>query len=89
MRGVSVTMAEDAFFGLLSGVAQKLYYDNIDVTDDFLKNELYSSLTDQEFAKLLAKATTVIKVGKLPHFCLAFYGFYTEIAHEKILWTEV
>lgn len=55
-------MAEDTFFGLLNGIAQKLYYENKEITDDVLKNDLYPSVTDQEFSKLLAKATNVIKV---------------------------
>ncbi|XP_029845125.2 COMM domain-containing protein 1 [Ixodes scapularis] len=54
-------MAEDPFFGLLNGIAQKLYYENKEITDDVLKNDLYPSVTDQEFSKLLAKATNVIK----------------------------
>ncbi|CAN8005393.1 unnamed protein product [Ixodes hexagonus] len=54
-------MAEDAFFGLLNGIAQKLYCGDKEITDDLLKNDLYPSVTEQEFSKLLAKATNVIK----------------------------
>lgn len=54
-------MSKEAFFGLLSGLAQRLYYSNPDVTDELLKNELYPSLSDEHFSKLVSKATTVLR----------------------------
>ncbi|KAL1431108.1 hypothetical protein MTO96_014499 [Rhipicephalus appendiculatus] len=54
-------MSKEAFFGLLSGLAQRLYYGNSEVTDALLKNELYPSLSDEQFSKLVSKATTVLK----------------------------
>lgn len=54
-------MSKDAFFGLLCGLAQRLYYGNDDATDELLKTELYHSASDAEFSKLVSKATTVLK----------------------------
>lgn len=54
-------MNQGAFFGLLSGLAQRLYYGNSDATDELLKSELYPSASDAEFSKLVTRATTVLK----------------------------
>ncbi|KAL1006112.1 hypothetical protein UPYG_G00068010 [Umbra pygmaea] len=47
--------------GLLNGIAQIVYYNNSDITEDLLKTELYPDLTPEEFHALLAKMKGLLK----------------------------
>ena len=65
-------MADDPklFLGLLNGVAKRTYYGEADITDELLKSELFSNLSDDEFNALLSRATGIIKVH-----CQKIMGF--------------
>ncbi|KAI1896911.1 hypothetical protein AGOR_G00099750 [Albula goreensis] len=47
--------------GLLNGIAQKFYYNNSEITEDLLKNELYPDLSQEEFHALHEKMKGLLK----------------------------
>ncbi|XP_048858340.1 COMM domain-containing protein 1 isoform X1 [Brienomyrus brachyistius] len=47
--------------GLLNGIAQKAYYNNLEITEELLKNELYSDLSQEEFHALHEKMKGLLK----------------------------
>ncbi|XP_064622669.1 COMM domain-containing protein 1-like [Lineus longissimus] len=49
------------FLGLLNGLAKRIYYGESDITDDFLKAELYPNLSEEEFRLQTAKCQRLIK----------------------------
>lgn len=51
--------------GLLNGLARRDYYNDSDITEDFLKDELYPELSNDEFKLIVQRATGLIKVGFL------------------------
>ncbi|XP_078000817.1 COMM domain-containing protein 1-like [Glandiceps talaboti] len=50
-----------SLLGLLNGIAKSTYYGDIDVTNDFLKEELYPNMSLDEFQALLTKCTSLLK----------------------------
>ncbi|XP_043088268.1 COMM domain-containing protein 1 [Puntigrus tetrazona] len=46
---------------LLNGITQKLYYGNTEITEEFLKNELYAEMTQDEFRALHDKMRSLLK----------------------------
>lgn len=50
--------------GLLNGIAQMVYYNKSEITEDLLKNELYAEMPQEEFKSLYEKMKGLIKVGK-------------------------
>lgn len=48
--------------GLLNGIAQKVYYNKSEITEDLLKNELYPELSQEEFHTLHEKMKGLVKV---------------------------
>lgn len=58
-------MADDAkcFLGLLNGLTKRIYYGNDEFSDEFLKNEIYPDIPDEEFRKLVTKCMGIIKVN--------------------------
>lgn len=48
--------------GLLNGITQRVYYNNTDITQQLLKDELYPDLTEEEFNSLHEKMRGVLKV---------------------------
>ena len=52
-----------SYFGLLNGIARHDYYGE-DITDDFLKQELYADMPPDEFQKLTTRCRGLIKVPK-------------------------
>lgn len=48
--------------GLLNGIAQKIYYNKSEITEDLLKNELYPDLSPEEFHALHEKMKSLVKV---------------------------
>lgn len=48
--------------GLLNGIAQKVYYNKSEITEDLLKNELYPELSQEEFHALHEKMKGLVKV---------------------------
>ncbi|KAK6488762.1 COMM domain-containing protein 1 [Huso huso] len=47
--------------GLLNGIAQNTYYENKEITEELLKNELYPDISQEEFHALLEKMKGVLK----------------------------
>ncbi|KAM4584287.1 COMM domain-containing protein 1 [Odontesthes bonariensis] len=47
--------------GLLNGISQKVYYNNSKITEEFLKNELFPELTQEEFKALHEKMKGLLK----------------------------
>ena len=56
-------MSEDRnLLGLLNGIARHDYYKEDEITDEFLKNELYPDMGEAEFEALVQKARGLTKV---------------------------
>ncbi|MBN3304812.1 COMD1 protein, partial [Amia calva] len=53
--------ASKSLSGLLNGLAQCVYYNNPDITEELLKNELYPDLPQEEFRVLLEKMKGLLK----------------------------
>ncbi|XP_054460833.1 COMM domain-containing protein 1 [Anoplopoma fimbria] len=47
--------------GLLNGIAQKVYYNNTEITEELLKNELYAELPQDEFTALHGRMKGLLK----------------------------
>ncbi|XP_062304481.1 COMM domain-containing protein 1 [Osmerus eperlanus] len=47
--------------GLLNGIAQKVYYNNGEITEELLKNELFPDLAQEEFNALHEKMRGLLK----------------------------
>lgn len=56
-------MADDgnATTGLLNGIAKRDYFGSTEITDEFLKNELYPNLSDEEFNAIYSKFSHLLK----------------------------
>ncbi|XP_045187297.1 COMM domain-containing protein 1-like [Mercenaria mercenaria] len=56
-------MADDTknVLALLNGLAKRTYYGESEITDDFLKQEIFPDLSDDDFAGLLSKCSSLIK----------------------------
>lgn len=48
--------------GLLNGIAQMVYYNKSEITEELLKNELYPEMPPEEFKVLFEKMKGLIKV---------------------------
>ncbi|TKS68711.1 COMM domain-containing protein 1 [Collichthys lucidus] len=53
--------ATKSLSGLLNGIAQKVYYNNSEITEELLKNELYPDLSQEEFKALHEKMKGLVK----------------------------
>lgn len=53
--------------GLLNGIAQIVYYNNAEITEELLKNELYPDLTQEEFRAMHEKMKGLLKVLSTLH----------------------
>ncbi|XP_022075583.2 COMM domain-containing protein 1 [Acanthochromis polyacanthus] len=53
--------AAKSLSGLLNGIAQKVYYNNSDITEELLKTELYPELPQEEFRALHEKMKGLLK----------------------------
>ncbi|KAG8014523.1 N-acetyllactosaminide beta-1 [Nibea albiflora] len=53
--------ATKSLSGLLNGIAQKVYYNNSEITEELLKNELYPDLPQEEFKALHEKMKGLVK----------------------------
>ena len=51
--------------GLLHGIAKRDYLGAGDITDELMKDELFSEMSQEEFSSLVTKCKTLIKVGGL------------------------
>lgn len=57
--------ATKSLSGLLSGIAQKVYYNNTEITEELLKHELYPELPQDEFKALHQKMKGLLKVKQV------------------------
>ncbi len=58
-----VNMSDDKkLFGLLNGIAKHDYYKEDEITDEFLKGELYPDMSDAEFDSFVLKTRSLLKV---------------------------
>ena len=64
LRLHSHTMAKDqkVFTALLNGIVRHDFFSETEITDDFLKSELYSELTEEDFASMALKSRKIINV---------------------------
>ncbi|XP_042255265.1 COMM domain-containing protein 1 [Thunnus albacares] len=53
--------AAKSLSGLLNGIAQKVYYNNTEITEELLKHELYPELSHEEFKALHEKMKGLLK----------------------------
>uniref|UniRef100_A0A8C6U333 Copper metabolism (Murr1) domain containing 1 n=1 Tax=Neogobius melanostomus TaxID=47308 RepID=A0A8C6U333_9GOBI len=53
--------AAKSLSGLLNGIAQKVYHNNPEITEELLKNELYPEMSQDEFSVLHEKMKGLIK----------------------------
>ncbi|XP_078129327.1 COMM domain-containing protein 1 [Sander vitreus] len=53
--------ATKALSGLLNGIAQKVYYNNSEITEELLKNELFPELSQEQFKALHEKMKGLLK----------------------------
>ncbi|XP_026216382.1 COMM domain-containing protein 1 [Anabas testudineus] len=53
--------ASKSLSGLLNGIAQKVYYNNSDITEELLKTELYPDLSPEEFRALHDRMKSLLK----------------------------
>lgn len=58
--------ATKALSGLLNGIAQKVYYNNSDITEELLNTELFPELTRDQFTALHDKMRGLLKVNATP-----------------------
>ncbi|KAF3852688.1 hypothetical protein F7725_006043 [Dissostichus mawsoni] len=56
--------ASKSLSGLLNGIAQKVYYNNSEITEELLKDELYPELSQEEFKALHEKMKALIKTKR-------------------------
>ncbi|XP_066925761.1 COMM domain-containing protein 1-like [Clytia hemisphaerica] len=54
-------MGEKSVFGLLNGLAKRLYYGENNITDEFLQTQLYPDLNQEEFNTILLKFEQILK----------------------------
>uniref|UniRef100_A0A3Q3J0X1 COMMD1 N-terminal domain-containing protein n=1 Tax=Monopterus albus TaxID=43700 RepID=A0A3Q3J0X1_MONAL len=54
----------ESLSGLLNGIAQKVYYNNSEITEELLKNELFPEMSQEEFKALHEKMKGLLKVVK-------------------------
>lgn len=54
-------MATKSLSGLLNGITQKVYYNNTEITEELLKNELYPDLPQEDFNALYEKMKGLLK----------------------------
>nr|XP_057925972.1 COMM domain-containing protein 1 [Doryrhamphus excisus] len=53
--------ASRCLLALLNGVAQQVYYGKTDVTEDLLKSEIYTDMSQEDFKALYDKMKTLLK----------------------------
>ena len=59
-------MAKDQkmFNALLNGIIRHDYYNETDITDQFLQQELYADLNEDDFQAMADKSRKILKVPK-------------------------
>ena len=57
-----MTDENKTLLGLLNGLVRKEYYGEQDITEEYLKEQLYTHISNEEFDVIVAKARGTIKV---------------------------
>lgn len=52
---------------LLNGITKRTYYGEEEITNEFLKSEIYPNMSDDEFNSLIAKCASLLKVNTKHH----------------------
>ena len=52
-----------SLLGLLNGIARHDFYGDDELSDDVLKQELYTEMPEQEFSSLIHKCRGIVKVS--------------------------
>jgi len=62
---MNANMAEDTknTLALLNGIARRAYYKESEITDEFLKSQIYPDMPQDEFQKLVSRFANLIRVG--------------------------
>uniref|UniRef100_A0A669BZD3 Copper metabolism (Murr1) domain containing 1 n=1 Tax=Oreochromis niloticus TaxID=8128 RepID=A0A669BZD3_ORENI len=68
---VGILDATKSLSGLLNGIAQKVYYNNSEITEELLRSELYPEMSPDEFTALHDKMKGLLKV--IPHDTLTWF----------------
>lgn len=60
-------MADDtkSLIALLNGITKRTYYGEEEITNEFLKSEIYPDLPDEEFSSLVGKCSSLLKVDTI------------------------
>lgn len=53
---------------LLNGITKRTYYGEEEITNEFLKSEIYPNMPDDEFNSLISKCASLLKVNT-KHLC--------------------
>ena len=56
---------QKSLLALLNGIARHDYYDDSDMTDDYLKGELYADMSDADFEHLTHKCRGIMYIETL------------------------
>lgn len=59
--------AARALSGLLSGIAQKVFFDKAEITEELLREELFPELSPGDFQSLYDRMSGLLKVRKHRH----------------------
>ncbi|KAL4238894.1 Copper metabolism (Murr1) domain containing 1 [Mactra antiquata] len=56
-------MADDSknILALLNGLAKRVYYGETEITDEFLKQEIFPNISEDEFSGLVGKCSSLLK----------------------------
>lgn len=59
-------MADDTktLVALLNGIAKRSYFGENEITNEFLKSEIYPELPEEDFNNLVSKCSSLLKVKK-------------------------
>ena len=57
-------MADDTknYHALLNGISKRIFYKESDITNDYLKSQIYPDMSDDDFNKLVLRLTNLLKV---------------------------
>lgn len=71
LRHIIMADEGNSTVGLLNGIAKREYYGSTDITNEFLKEELFPNLSLEEFTAVYTKCSHLLKV-KINFITIAF-----------------
>lgn len=81
-------MADDtkSLVALLNGITKRTYYGEEEITNEFLKSEIYPDLPDEEFSNLVGKCSSLLKVDTIMWriYYLVIYTFFQYAPFQSI-----